>query len=58
MGDYDNYLKEIGIDKSIPKKIKWNERARGFYCPTCATGISMKANKCKYCGQKLIPYFN
>ena len=38
---YEEYLKEIGIDKNIPVEIKWSETARGVYCPTCLTGVSM-----------------
>lgn len=53
---YKEYLKEIGIDKNIPTEIKWSETARGVYCPTCLTGDAMESTKCKYCGQKLIPY--
>lgn len=53
---YEEYLKEIGIDKNTPRKIEWNEIARGVYCPTCLTGVNMEATECKYCGQKLIPY--
>lgn len=42
------------IDKDKPIKIAWNEYARGFYCPTCLTGVENKTHKCKYCGQQLL----
>lgn len=44
------------INKNVPIKPEWCDRARGCYCPTCITGVSMSATECRYCGQKLIPY--
>lgn len=55
---YDEYLKEKDIDKNKPVQIQWNERARGFYCPTCDTGTAVDTKKCGYCGQLLIGYFD
>ena len=55
---YEEYLKENGIDKNKPIKIQWSDYDRGFYCPTCNTGTSMKAEKCSYCGQLLLPYLD
>ena len=51
---YNEYLKEIGINKNIPIKIQFSETARGFYCPTCDTGTYNKKHKCNYCGQLLL----
>lgn len=42
--------------KDTPVQIRWNEYARGFYCPSCVTGTSANAKKCKHCGQILLPY--
>lgn len=42
------------VDKEKPIKIEFNYRARGFYCPTCSTGVENKSQKCKYCGQQLL----
>lgn len=52
--EYDEYLKEIGINKNKPVKIRFSETARGFYCPTCNTGTYNKEHKCNYCGQLLL----
>ena len=52
--EYDEYLKEIGINKNKPVKIRFSETARGFYCPTCNTGKYNKEHKCNYCGQLLL----
>lgn len=51
MTQYEEYLKERGIDKNIPIKIQFGE---GFYCPTCHTGTYNKEHKCEYCGQLLL----
>ena len=51
MTQYEEYLKERGIDKNIPIKIQFGE---GFYCPTCNTGTYNKEHKCDYCGQLLL----
>lgn len=51
MTQYEEYLKERGIDKNTPIKIQFGE---GFYCPTCNTGTYNKENKCDYCGQLLL----
>lgn len=56
--DNEDYIEKIRAHKEAPVKIQWNERARGFYCPTCNTGTSMKAEKCNYCGQLLLPYLD
>ena len=42
------------IDKEKPIKIEFNYHARGFYCPTCSTGVENKDQKCPFCGQKLL----
>lgn len=39
---------------NTPIKIKWSETARGFYCPTCHTGVEYKIQRCQFCGQMLI----
>ena len=52
--EYEKYLKEIGIDKNKPVKIRFSETARGFYCPTCNNGTYNKEHKCNYCGQLLL----
>lgn len=41
-------------DKEKSIKIKFNYHARGFYCPTCNTGVENKNQKCPYCGQQLL----
>lgn len=51
MTQYEEYLKEMGIDKNIPIKIQFGE---GFYCPTCNIGTYNKEHKCDYCGQLLL----
>ncbi len=55
---YMEYLIEMGIDKDKPIQIQWNEKARGFYCPICSTGVAVDAKRCGYCGQLLIRYFD
>lgn len=55
---YEEYLKEIGIDKDKPAKIKWSDLDRGFYCPSCHYGTAADTSKCKHCGQLLLPYLN
>ena len=42
------------IDKEKPIKIEFNYHARGFYCPTCRTGVENKNQKCPFCGQQLL----
>ena len=37
----EEYLTEKGIDKDNPVQIKWNEKARDFYCLTCSTGTAV-----------------
>ncbi len=45
-------------DKNKPIKIQWNEYARGFYCPTCITGLAQyNIKQCPYCGQILLPIY-
>ena len=51
---YEEYLKELDIDKNKPVKIQFSDIARGFYCPTCHTGTYNKEHKCSYCGQLLL----
>lgn len=51
MTQYEEYLKERGIDKNIPIKIQFGE---GFYCQICNTGTYNKEHKCDYCGQLLL----
>lgn len=51
MTQYEEYLKEMDIDKNIPIKIQFGE---GFYCPTCNIGTYNKEHKCNYCGQLLL----
>lgn len=53
MQTYNEYLNEIGINKSKPIRIKFNYHARGFYCPTCNTGAYNEPHICK-CGQRLL----
>lgn len=55
---YEEYLKEIGIDKDKPTKIRWSDCDRGFYCPTCNYGTAADTSKCNHCGQLLLPYLN
>lgn len=51
----DGYVK---YKKDEAAYIQFNYHARGFYCPSCLTGVSLDSKECKYCGQKLIsPYF-
>ena len=42
------------INKEKPIKIEFNYHARGFYCPTCSTGVANKNQKCPFCGQQLL----
>ena len=42
------------IDKEKPVKIEFNYYARGFYCPTCSTGVENKTQRCRFCGQQLL----
>ena len=42
------------IDKEKPIKIEFNYNARGFYCPTCSTGVKNKTQQCPFCGQQLL----
>ena len=45
------------IDKEKPINIEFNYHARGFYCPTCVTGLECKDQKCPFCVQQLLdPY--
>lgn len=46
------------MDKNKPIKIEFNYHARGFYCPTCFTGVALNNKECKYCGQKLLYPYN
>lgn len=42
-----------------PIKIEWSETARGFYCPTCHTGVKCEAfQRCNSCGQMLTKPYN
>lgn len=45
---------EYKVDKEKPIKIEFNYHARGFYCPTCSTGVGNKNQICPFCGQKLL----
>jgi hypothetical protein len=47
-------MMEYKVDKNNPIKIEFNYYARGFYCPTCNTGVKNKNQKCMFCGQKLL----
>lgn len=47
-------MMEYKTDKNKPIKIEFNYYARGFYCPTCHTGVENKDQKCKFCGQQLL----
>ena len=47
-------MMEYEVDKEKPIKIEFNYQARGFYCPTCLTGVENKDQKCKCCGQQLL----
>jgi len=49
-----NEIKDWHADKSHPLKIQFNYCARGFYCPSCLTGVENKNQKCPYCEQNLI----
>lgn len=42
------------VDKEKPIRIEFNYHARGFYCPTCSTGVENKNQTCKFCGQQLL----
>lgn len=44
----------IKPNKEKPIKIEFNYHARGFYCPTCLTGVENKNQKCPFCGQQLL----
>ena len=44
----------IKPNKENPIKIEFNYHARGFYCPTCLTGVENKNRKCPFCGQQLL----
>lgn len=44
----------IKPNKTKPIKIEFNYHARGFYCPTCSTGVENKDQKCPFCGQQLL----
>lgn len=46
------------VDKDKPIKIEFNYRARGFYCPTCLTGVANKDQKCPFCGQRLLDRYD
>lgn len=41
-----------------PIKMAWSDTARGFYCPTCRTGVKCEElQRCSSCGQMLTkPY--
>lgn len=41
-----------------PTKIEWSQTARGFYCPTCNTGVKCETQRCNSCGQMLIKPYN
>ena len=41
-------------NKEKPIKIAFNYHARGFYCPSCSTGVKNKNQKCPFCGQQLL----
>lgn len=45
-------------EKENPIKIEFNYHARGFYCPTCSTGVANKDQKCPFCGQQLLDAYN
>ncbi len=44
----------IKPNKTEAIKIEFNYHARGFYCPTCNTGVENKNQKCPFCGQQLL----
>ena len=44
----------IKPNKEKPIKIAFNYLSRGFYCPTCLTGVENKNQKCQFCGQQLL----
>lgn len=56
--NYEDYLKEMGIDKNKPAKIQWSDYDRGFYCPTCNHGTAIDTPKCNNCEQLLLPYLS
>lgn len=58
MSGYEKYLKEMGIDKSKPVKIEFDERMRAFHCPICNTGTAVDTKKCSYCEQLLLSYWS
>lgn len=42
-----------------PIKMEWSETARGFYCPTCHTGVKCaEIQRCDFCGQMLVKPYN
>ena len=41
------------MNKLVPKDIKFDYRIRGFYCPSCETGVALQSKKCSNCGQAL-----
>ena len=43
----------IDDNKSITKDIAFSYSARGFYCPSCSTGVSLDTKTCQHCGQSL-----
>lgn len=54
---YEEYLKDIGIDKNEPIKIEYSPVDRLHYCPTCSHFVKLSETECVTCGQKLItPY--
>ena len=44
----------IKQNKEKPIKIKFNDYAKRFYCPTCLTGVENKDQKCPFCSQQLL----
>lgn len=47
---------KINIETAV--EIQFNYLARGFYCPTCRTGVENKNHKCPHCGQQLLEFGN
>ena len=47
----------VKLNKEKPIKIEFNHYTRGFYCPTCLTGVENKDQKCKFCGQQLLDIY-
>jgi hypothetical protein len=42
------------VNKAIPRKIRFDYYARGFFCPTCLHGVENKSHRCNNCAQELI----